>query len=302
MEKFIDRPRHIEMQILGDGRGGVLHFGERECSLQRRHQKVVEEAPSLWMTPERREAMGEAATRLTSAVRYRNAGTIEFIADNSGAFYFLEMNTRLQVEHPVTELVYGVDLVREQIRMARGEPLPRAQRDVTPMGWALECRLYAEDPYNRFLPSLGVIQRLRLGTGPGIRNDMGIFQGYEVPRFYDPMLGKIIAHGPDRETARRRMLLALRETVVEGIRTNIAFHRWVLKRDEFIEGDLDTHFIERVFTGNERPKDPERERAAIIASVIQAYETDHSFRPPRNESRSRWRWLGRPGAVERERG
>jgi acetyl/propionyl-CoA carboxylase alpha subunit len=303
LEKFIERPRHIEMQIMGDGKGNVVHLGERECSLQRRHQKVVEEAPSLWMTPKRRKAMGEAAVELARSVRYRNAGTVEFIADPEGGFYFLEMNTRLQVEHPVTEMVYGVDVVREQFRLAQGSPLAWKQENLTPDGWALECRIYAEDPYNNFLPSLGTITRLRLGSGPGVRNDMGIFQGYDVPRFYDPILGKVIAYGQDRETARRRMLGALREMLVEGVQTNIAFHRWMLDREEFIRGEFDTRFIERVFHGVERREDPARARAAIIASVIEAYEEDHRCRPSRQrtEAVSPWRLLGRPGTLKRGR-
>jgi acetyl/propionyl-CoA carboxylase alpha subunit len=304
VEKFIERPRHIEIQVLGDGKGNVVHFGERECSLQRRHQKVVEEAPSLWMTPERRRAMGAAAVLLARAVNYRNAGTVEFVADPEGGFYFLEMNTRLQVEHPVTELVYGVDLVREQLRLAQGAPLAWRQEAIIPSGWALECRIYAEDPYNSFFPSLGTVSRLRLGSGPGIRNDMGVFGGYEVPRHYDPMLGKLIAFGADRETARRRMLGALREMLVEGVRTNIAFHRWILKREEFIRGAVDTGFIESTFRGMEGVDDADRSRAAVIAAVIETYEQDHRYRAPAagGNGMSPWRLLGRPGAVKTDRG
>jgi acetyl-CoA carboxylase biotin carboxylase subunit len=304
IEKFIENPRHIEIQVLGDGKGNVVHFGERECSLQRRHQKVVEEAPSVWMTPERRRAMGEAAVELARAVNYRNAGTVEFVADPQGGFYFLEMNTRLQVEHPVTELVYGVDLVREQLRLAQGAPLTWRQEAIAPTGWAMECRIYAEDPYNSFFPSLGTVSRLRLASGPGIRNDMGVFGGYEVPRHYDPMLGKLVAFGGDRETARRRMLGALREMLVEGVRTNIAFHRWILKREEFIRGNFDTGFIETAFRGVVGVDDPDRSRAALIAAVIETYEQDHRYRASASgaNSMSPWRLLGRPGAVRPERG
>jgi acetyl/propionyl-CoA carboxylase alpha subunit len=303
LEKFIEQPRHIEIQVMGDSSGNVVHLGERECSLQRRHQKVVEESPSVLIDPERRQAMGEAAVKLAREVGYRNAGTVEFIADPGGNFYFLEMNTRLQVEHPVTEFVYGVDLVREQIRVAKGERVSWKQDELTPQGWAIEARIYAEDPYNQFLPSLGKINRLRLASGPGIRNDMGIFAGYEVPRYYDPLLGKLIVHGMDRETARRRMLRALREMLVEGVRTNISFHRWVLNRSEFIEGQYDTRFIEQVFHGVERRIDPDRERAAIIAAVIDAHEEANRLRPP-SASDSKvnpWRLLGRPGALQRGR-
>jgi acetyl/propionyl-CoA carboxylase alpha subunit len=196
--------------------------------------------PSLWMTPERRREMGDAAVRLARQVGYRNAGTVEFMAAPTGEYYFLEMNTRLQVEHPVTELVYGVDLVREQLRVAAGLPLSWKQEDLVPKGWAIECRIYAEDPYNNFLPSLGTVTRLRLASGPGVRNDIGIYQGYEVPRFYDPLLGKLITYGETREIASRRMFRALREALVEGVRTNISFHRWVLNREEFIRGEFDT--------------------------------------------------------------
>jgi acetyl-CoA carboxylase biotin carboxylase subunit len=298
LEKFIEKPRHIEIQIMGDGAGNLVHLGERECSLQRRHQKVVEESPSTVVTSERRAAMGEAAVRLARAVGYRNAGTVEFIHGAGGEYYFLEMNTRLQVEHPVTELVYGVDLVREQVRVAAGGTLSWKQEDLVPKGWAIECRIYAEDPYNNFLPSLGRISRLRPAAGPGIRNDIGILSGAEVTRFYDPMLGKLIVHGADREEARRRMLRSLAEALVEGVRTNIPFHRWVLGRDEFIRGDYDTRFIETVFQGMERMTNSDRGRAAVVAAVIAAHEEEQRMRPAPESGRgiNPWRLLGRPGA------
>ncbi len=304
IEKFIDKPRHIEIQVFGDGKGNVVHLGERECTLQRRHQKVVEESPSIVIDAAKRRAMGEAAVALARTVNYRNAGTVEFIYGADGGFYFLEMNTRLQVEHPVTELVYGVDLAREQIRVAAGLPLSFRQEDLVPKGWAIECRIYAEDPYNNFFPSLGRITRLRLASGPGVRNDLGILQGYEVSRFYDPMLGKLISYGLDREEARRRMLRALRETVVEGVRTNIPFHRWVLARDEFIRGDFDTRFIEKVFTGVERSTDPAAERAAVIAAVIATHAEQQRVRPEAaagGDGMNPWRLLGRPGSTNRGR-
>jgi acetyl/propionyl-CoA carboxylase alpha subunit len=244
--------------------------------------------------------MGEAAVRLARAVAYRNAGTVEFVAAPDGRFYFLEMNTRIQVEHPVTELVYGVDLVREQLRVAAGLPLSWRQEELVPKGWAIECRIYAEDPYNNFLPSLGKVTTIRLAAGPGIRNDIGIHTGYEVSRFYDPLLGKLTAFGKDREEARRRAFRALRETVVEGVRTNIPFHRWILSSEEFMSGDLDTGFIERTFHGVERREDPDRARAAIIAAVVSTYEESHRFsRPAAGDDRgSAWRFLGRPGKSE----
>jgi acetyl-CoA carboxylase biotin carboxylase subunit len=303
LEKFIEQPRHIEIQVMGDDAGNVVHLGERECSLQRRHQKVVEESPSVVIDPERRRTMGQAAVELARSVHYRNAGTVEFVADPAGNFYFLEMNTRLQVEHPVTEFVYGVDLVREQLRVAGGQTVSWRQEDLLPKGWAIECRIYAEDPYNGFLPSLGTISRLRLASGPGIRNDTALFQGFEVPRYYDPLLGKLIVHAADRETARRRMLRALREMLVEGVRTNIPFHRWVLNREEFIHGVIDTGFIEKVFHGVERRDDPTKEQAALIAAVIGAHEEARRLRPPRagDGSLPSWRLLGRPGALPRGR-
>jgi acetyl-CoA carboxylase biotin carboxylase subunit len=300
LESYIERPRHIEIQVMGDAHGNVVHLGERECTLQRRHQKVIEEAPSIWMTPERRQEMGDAAVRLARAVGYRSAGTVEFVAAPNGTFYFLEMNTRIQVEHPVTELVYGVDLVREQLRVAAGLPLSWRQEDLRPQGWAIECRIYAEDPYNRFLPSLGEVTDLRLASGPGIRNDVGIHLGSVISHYYDPLLGKLIAFGKDREEARRRMFGGLRETLIEGVRTNISFHRWLLDREEFIHGDLDTGFIERTFHGVERREDPERARAAVVAAAIAAYEESHRFSRPQDGGPpvSAWRLLGRPGKSE----
>jgi acetyl-CoA carboxylase biotin carboxylase subunit len=302
LEKFIEKPRHIEVQIMGDNMGHIVHLGERECSLQRRHQKVVEEAPSMVIDDRQRAAMGEAAIKLARAVDYTNAGTVEFIYGADKQFYFLEMNTRLQVEHPVTELVYGVDIVREQIRIAQGEPLSWRQEDLVPKGWAIECRIYAEDPYNNFLPSLGRINRLRLAAGPGVRSDVAIAQGYDVPRFYDPMLGKLIVHGSDREHARLRMLRALQEALVEGVRTNIPFHRWVLAREEFIRGDFDTKFIETVFHGVERQVDPARQQASVIAAVIATHEKEQRIRRPEGSGgcMNPWRLLGRPGAETRD--
>jgi len=303
LERFIERPRHIEVQIFGDQFGNIVHLGERECSLQRRHQKVIEESPSMVVDPAGRQAMGETAVRVAEAVDYRGAGTVEFIRAEDGEFYFLEMNTRLQVEHPVTELVYGVDLVQEQIRVASGEPLSWRQEDLIPKGWAIECRLYSEDPFNSFMPSLGTISRLRMASGPGIRNDIGVFQGFEVSRFYDPMLGKLIAYGAGREEARRRLSRALRETLVEGLRTNIAFHRWVLNSPEFMRGEIDTGLLERAFTGTMPPARPDREEAAILGAVIATHEESKRLRPSPETGggMNPWRLLGRPGALRRGR-
>src|SRR3954447_2306619 len=228
LEKFIVDPRHIEIQVMGDLHGRVVSLGERECSLQRRHQKVVEEAPSPIVTPELRRRMGEAAVKAAAAVGYSNAGTCEFLLARDGSFYFLEMNTRLQVEHPVTELVTGIDLVHAQIRIAEGEPLGPAFDDVRPRGHAIEVRLYAEDPYNRFAPSPGRIERFRLPEGPGIRNDSGVYEGSEVSIHNDPLLAKLIVWAADREHALRRLERALGELRVKGIRTNVPLFRALL--------------------------------------------------------------------------
>ena len=210
LERYLERPRHIEIQILADHHGNVVHLGERECSVQRRHQKVIEESPSPFMTPELRRSMGEAAVRLAREARYTNAGTVEFLVDAARQFYFLEVNTRLQVEHPVTEMVTGLDLVKLQIRIAGGEPLPFAQEDIALRGHAIECRLYAEDPANNFFPSPGTILSYRAPSGPGIRLDDGVYAGFTVPTEYDPMLGKLIAAGQDRGEAVARLERALR--------------------------------------------------------------------------------------------
>jgi len=304
LERYIERPRHIEVQVFGDAAGNVVHLGERECSLQRRHQKVIEESPSVVVDPKRRAAMGEAAVKVARSVNYTGAGTVEFIMAPDGTFYFLEMNTRLQVEHPVTELVYGVDLVQAQLTVASGGLVPWSQDQLVPKGWAIECRIYAEDPFNNFLPSLGRITRLRLASGPGIRNDIGVSQGYEVSRFYDPMLGKLVTYGSDREEARRRMSRALRETVVEGLRTNISYHRWLVNSPEFIHGDIDTGLLEREFSGKTPAIREDRRDAAVIAAVITAHEEAHRLKPAGGGTGSGmdpWRLLGRPGALNRGR-
>src|SRR3954465_63175 len=246
LEKLIEDPRHIEIQILADQHGNCIHVGERECSVQRRHQKVVEEAPSPLVDAAMRERMGEVAVRVGKAAGYVNAGTVEFLADNQRNFFFLEMNTRLQVEHPVTELVYGLDLVQMQIRIAAGEKLPIAQEEVKPRGHAIECRVYAEDPENNFFPSPGQITRLITPSGPGIRDDSGVYEGWTVPLDYDPMLSKLIAFGASREHARTRLLRALDEYFVGGIRTNLGLFRRILNDEKFVGGDLNTGFLDRL--------------------------------------------------------
>ncbi|MCA1816246.1 MAG: acetyl-CoA carboxylase biotin carboxylase subunit [Acidobacteria bacterium] len=248
LEKAVERPRHIEIQVFADARGNFVHLGERECSIQRRHQKVIEECPSPIGDPSLRAAMGEAALKVARAAAYVGAGTVEFlVSDVTREFYFLEMNTRLQVEHPVTELVTGFDLVREQINVAAGKPLSFAQGDVEWRGHAVECRVYAEDPENNFMPSPGRITSLRLPQGPGVRDDGGVYRGAEVSIYYDPMISKLAAWGRTRAEAIDRLRRALDEYEVGGIRTTLPFFREVVRDEEFIEGKLDTGFIPRFF-------------------------------------------------------
>ena len=245
VEKFLVRPRHVEIQVLGDRHGNVVSLGERECSLQRRHQKVVEEAPSPVLDAELRRQMGEAAVKAAVAAGYVGAGTVEFLLDGDRRFYFLEMNTRLQVEHPVTELVTGIDLVEAQLRIAEGEPLDRGWYDVEPRGHAIEARIYAEDPYRGFVPSPGTITLLRLPDGPGVRNDFGVREGSRVTIHYDPMLGKLIVWGRDRAQALRRLGRALHELRVEGIRTTAPLYKALLEDDDFLAGRLDIEMLDR---------------------------------------------------------
>ncbi|WP_030170849.1 acetyl-CoA carboxylase biotin carboxylase subunit [Streptomyces sp. NRRL S-813] len=248
VERWIDRPRHIEIQVLADGHGNVIHLGERECSLQRRHQKIIEEAPSVLLDEETRAAMGEAAVQAARSCGYRGAGTVEFIVPGGdpSSYYFMEMNTRLQVEHPVTELVTGLDLVEWQLRVAASERLPYAQEDITLTGHAIEARLCAEDPSRGFLPSGGTVLRLREPQGDGVRTDSGLSEGTEVGSLYDPMLSKVIAHGPDRATALRKLRAALAETVTLGVQTNAGFLRRLLAHPAVAAGELDTGLVERV--------------------------------------------------------
>ena len=247
IEKYIEAPRHIEFQILADHHGHVLHLGERECSIQRRHQKVIEEAPSTILTDKVRHRMGQAAVQAAKACGYRNAGTVEFMVDQEGTFYFLEMNTRLQVEHPVTEMVTGLDLVKEQIRIASGEPLCFSQDEIQSQGHAIECRIYAEDPRNNFLPSTGRLTTLAPAAGPGVRDDNGYYAGSEVSIYYDPLIAKLITWGNDRGEAIARMKRALSEYLVLGVETSIPFCKAVMAHEKFVAGDFDTHFIEKEF-------------------------------------------------------
>jgi acetyl-CoA carboxylase biotin carboxylase subunit len=280
IEKFIVEPRHIEVQVLGDGRGGAVHLMERECSIQRRHQKLLEETPSVALTPEMRGSICGDAVRLVAEGNYLGAGTVEFMLDKSGKHYFLEMNTRLQVEHPVTEMVTGIDLVKEQIYIAANKKLGIKQEDVRPRGASIECRICAEDPFNSFFPSTGLVTRVRRPLGPGVRNDVGIYAGAEVSLFYDPLLGKLITWGRDREEARLRMAQALEEYIVEGIRHNMPFHRWLVAYEPFIKGEMDTGFIEKHFKPELAEDDREDVRkAAAIAAAIDAVEERNRLMP-----------------------
>jgi len=275
IEKAIINPRHIEMQVLADEHGSTVYLGERECSIQRRHQKVLEEAPSPIVDPDMRKRMGEVAVRVAQAAGYTNAGTIEFLVDEQKNFYFLEMNTRLQVEHPVTELVTGLDLVHLQIRIAAGERLPFTQEEISLRGHAIECRIYAEDPDNYYFPSPGQITLLLLPSGPGIRRDSGMYEGWTVPIDYDPMLAKLIGYGGDRAQATARLVRALNEYFVGGIKTNISLFRRILRDPDFVAGRLDTGYLDRLLA---RPTEITHsdagaaEVAAIAAGVFAVLE------------------------------
>ncbi len=270
IEKYIEEPRHIEIQVLGDNQGNIVHLGERECSIQRRHQKVVEEAPSPFLDSDTRDAMGKQAVALARAVDYRSAGTVEFIVDRQRNFYFLEMNTRLQVEHPVTEQVTGLDLVELMIRVAAGEPLPFGQDDVPLAGWAIEARVYAEDPTRNFLPSIGRLVRYLPPTGEGIRLDAGVFEGAEISVYYDPLIAKLVASGPDRETAIDRLRGALDGFYVAGVQHNIPFLAAVATRPRFRAGMLSTDFIAEEFPGGFAPPSGfvEPDRAILLAAAL----------------------------------
>ena len=270
LEKFIVNPRHIEMQIFADEHGNTVWLGERECSVQRRHQKVLEESPSPIVDPDMRRRMGDVAVRVAQAANYTNAGTVEFLVDEQKNFYFLEMNTRLQVEHPVSELVTGLDLVQLQIHVAAGEPLPFRQEDLSLRGHAMECRVYAEDPDNQFFPSPGRITRLISPSGPGIRRDSGMYEGWTVPLDYDPLLAKLISYGSDREQCIGRLQRALYEYFVGGIKTNIPLFRRILNDPDFQAGKLHTGFLDRLLAEPQvpAPEHEERTRMAAIAAGI----------------------------------
>ncbi|MBW6510004.1 MAG: acetyl-CoA carboxylase biotin carboxylase subunit [Desulfuromonadales bacterium] len=301
MERFVESPRHIEIQVLGDHHGNLIHLGERECSIQRRHQKVVEEAPSPFVDDKLRQAMGAAAIKAARAVNYNSAGTVEFIVSgNSSEFFFLEMNTRLQVEHPVTEWVTGLDLCQEMIRIAAGEPISVHQDDIRISGHAIECRICAEDPANNFFPAPGVLNRVQMPAGPGIRVDSGIDQGYRVPVEYDPLLAKLIVFGRTRSEALARCQRALHETVISGIATTLPFHKQLLQHPEFIRGEFDTGFLNNRFEFKPPADAVQLERLAVLAAVL------HAHRQPVNDDPillgntrrpSPWRLAGQLQAV-----
>jgi acetyl-CoA carboxylase biotin carboxylase subunit len=299
VEKAIVRPRHIEIQVFSDTHGNHVHLGERECSIQRRHQKVIEEAPSPINSAELRAAMGECAVKVAAAVNYVGAGTVEFlVSDLDRSFYLLEMNTRLQVEHPVTELVTGIDLVREQIRVAEGEPLSFTQGDVELRGHAIECRIYAEDPDQNFMPSPGRIERLHVPQGPGVRDDGGVYEGAEVSIHYDPMISKFAVHGRNRAEAIDRMRRALAEYHIAGLKTTIPFFRVVMRDREFVDGNLDTGFIERFFerikeSEVQRPDQKDEDIAVIAAALTRSRDTNTDTGQSFSRKRNRWQMSAR---------
>ncbi len=298
LEKYIEKPRHIEVQILADNFGKIIYLGERECSVQRRYQKLIEETPSPAIDDAARVRIGETAVRAAEAAGYRNAGTVEFILDQSGAFYFLEVNTRLQVEHPVTEFVTGIDIVKQQLKIASGFPLEYSQEDIRPQGSAIECRIYAEDPKNNFLPSLGKITRLKNPEGPWVRIENYVYRGYDIPVYYDPLIAKVITWGIDRDAAIARMSRALGEYIIEGIETTIPFHMWVMRDAHFGSGDFDTSYIDTHYMGNAtRAHRRVPPHVAVIAASISALENRAPKAGPLRERASRWKNVSRKEGI-----
>lgn len=302
LEKLIEQARHIEVQILADAFGKILHLGERECSIQRRHQKLLEEAPSPFVNDDEafRQRLGEAAVRAAEAVGYVNAGTVEFLVDKDKNFYFLEMNTRIQVEHPVTEMVTGVDIVKEQIRIARGRPLRYNQQDIRMNGWAIEARINAEDPFNNFLPSTGKILYHSPPTGPGVRVDTGVFTGMEVTPYYDPLLAKLIVWGESRAQAILRLRRALSEYKILGVKTNIPFHQALLSQYRFLVGQFDTRFVEEQFSLETASplQELHPEIAALMATLVAHAKAQRSAQMVRHGSAGKpslWKWSLRTG-------
>lgn len=292
IEKYVTQPRHIEFQIFGDKHGNVIHLFERECSIQRRHQKVVEEAPSSVLTPELRKAMGEAAVNVARSCDYYGAGTVEFILDEKLNFYFLEMNTRLQVEHPVTEMVTGIDLVKLQIRIAEGEKLPIAQNDLRLHGHAIEVRVYAEDPANNFLPDIGTLKTYQRPQGNGIRVDDGFEQGMSIPFYYDPMIAKLICHAETRELAMDKMIRAIEEYEITGVETTLGFCKYVMQHEAFRSGNFDTKFVEKYFKPevlNAVPEAVEEFLAAVLSSRVAKPKPTNASAPSAPSVASKWK-------------
>lgn len=303
LERVVEEARHIEFQILADHDGNIIHLGEREGSIQRRHQKVIEEAPSRAITPALRQQMGQMAVRVARAANYTNAGTVEFLLDRDGVFYFLEMNCRLQVEHPVTEMITGVDIVKEQLRIASGRKLRYRQEDIQWRGWALECRILAEDPYNDFMPSAGRIEWLHEPTGPGVRVESGIYEGFVITPHYDPLISKLVVWGETRGEALLRMRRALEEYRVMGVNTNIPFHQQILNDTRFIGGQIDTTFLESRFSMAEEDDSMDLEVVAIAAVLLAHRRGQRSLTMVRlqddGQSLSNWKRIGRWEAVHR---
>lgn len=288
LEKYISKPRHIEIQILADQHGNVIHLGERECSIQRRFQKMLEEAPSPFLDQATRKKMGDAAVKGAQAAGYTGAGTFEFLVDEHKNFYFLEVNTRLQVEHPVTEEVTGVDLVCEQLRVAAGLKLQLSQEDIRPRGWSIECRITCEDPDAGFAPSVGTVVGLRLPAGPGVRVDTHLYQGYKVPNDFDSMLAKLIVTGHDRESAIKRTLAALDEFELAGFSTSIPFHKWLLSHPRFVAGDLSTHFLEEEFDG--LPEDEASLEDILLVAAVLKHQSSGAAKGGINGSQATDSW------------
>jgi acetyl-CoA carboxylase biotin carboxylase subunit len=305
LEKLVEGARHIEIQILADSHGNVIHLGERECSLQRRHQKLLEESPSPFIGDDEdlRQQMGCVAVKAAQAVDYVNAGTIEFLVDKDKNFFFLEMNTRLQVEHPVTEMVTGLDIVKEQIRIARGRQLRHTQEDISLTGWAIECRINAEDPYNNYLPSTGRITHMILPTGPGVRLDTGVYSGFTISPYYDSLIAKLVVSGESRGEALLRMRRALEEFKIIGIRTNIPFHQRMMDSTRFMAGQYDTRFVEERFSmeAAEEIKEDLSEVAAIMATLVAHQQTQRAAHIIQRNERdtSNWKWVGRWERMQR---
>ena len=294
LEKYVSSPRHIEVQVLADTQGNFLHLFERECSVQRRHQKVVEEAPSSILTPEIREQIGKSAVDAARACHYEGAGTVEFLLDEKLNFYFLEMNTRLQVEHPVTEMITGVDLVKEQIRIARGEAISFRQEDLSINGHSIELRVYAEDPQNNFLPDIGRLEVYRPADGPGVRTDSGYEENMDIPVYYDPMIAKLVVHASDRPAAIERMKRAIDDFRLSGVATTLAFGRFVMENEYFCRGDYDTHFVAKHFTPKHMHEEvpEEMEVVALLASQVAEQKKSASPTAPAQQTQtgsSRWK-------------